>query len=128
MCRKTESDRNAMPVLSAGKLTPLPVGRAAFEKTDEMENGTKKEVGKFEVTDELPQHIKGKQNQNLSSPIHNVCTIAITTKEGSNAARDWIAKTDQSREAIAKKKKNMRRRARRVKAHPKNVTPTRQRR
>ena len=79
MWRKTESDCNAMPVLFAGRLTPLPVGRAAFEKTDEMENGTKKEVVKFDVTEELPQHIKGKQNQNLSSSIHNVCTIAITT-------------------------------------------------
>jgi len=108
MWRKTESDHNAMPVLSVGKLTPLPVGRAAFEKTDKMENGTKKEVVKFDVTEELPQHIKGKQSQNLSSPIHNVCTIAILTKEGSNAARDWSAMTDQSREAIAKKKKNMR--------------------
>ena len=43
-----------------------------------------------------------------------MCTIAITTKEGSNAAREWSAKTNESREAITKKKKNMRRRAQRV--------------
>ena len=116
---RTESDRNAMPELKAGGLTPIPVGRDAFEKADEEENGIKKPAVKFDLTDSLPQHIKGKQSPNLSSPIHNVCTIAILTKEGSNAARDWSNKAEESCEAIVKKKKNIKRKARRVHARKK---------
>ena len=79
--RKTESDRNAMPEVTAGALVQIPVGKEAFEKADEEENGVRKLAVKFNLKDSIPQNIKGKQIPNLSSPIHSVCTIAITIKE-----------------------------------------------
>ena len=77
----------------------IPVGRDAFEKADEEENGVRKPAVKFNLKDSLPQNIKGKQSPNLSSPIHSVCTIIITTKERSNAAREWSDKKKDSRES-----------------------------
>ena len=52
--RKTESDRNAMPEVKAGGLTPIPIGRDAFEKADEEENGVRKPAVEFNLKDSLP--------------------------------------------------------------------------
>ena len=86
--RKTESDPNAMPEVTAGGLVPIPVGRDASEKANEDENGVRKPAVKFDLKESIQQNMKGKQSPNLSIPIHSVCAIAITTKEGSNAARE----------------------------------------
>ena len=111
--RKTESDRNAMPEVTAGVLVQIPVGRDAFEKADEEENGVRKPAVKFNLKDSLPQNIKGKNSPNLPSLLHSVYIIAITIQEGRNAAWEWNDKNQESRESSTKKR-NKSRKARRA--------------
>ena len=62
---------------------------------------------------------KGKTVSNVSQPIHSVCNIAITTQDGSNAARELEEKRRDSRESSAKKKSKSRK-ERRAHAHEKH--------
>ena len=64
---------------------------------------------------------KGKPISNLSEPIHSVCTIAITTQEGSNAAWEWIEMRQYSRESSARKKNKTERTGEHVHVHEINT-------
>ena len=79
-----------------------------MKKADEDLNGEQKAVPKFERKHSLMHNSKGRTNLNSSSPIHSVCTITITTQEGSNAAQEWNHKRHDSRESSTKKKNTSR--------------------
>ena len=98
-------DRNTTLEFTLGAAMTIPEEKEAIEKSDEELNGKRELVPKFEVTHSLTHNCKGKPNSNSSSHIHSVCTIAITTQDGSNAAREWKDKGQESREATTKKRK-----------------------
>ena len=83
-----ESDRNAMPDFTSGVAVRIPEGKKVIEKADKNLNGKRDLVPKFELNHSLIHNGKGKTNQYSSGPIHCVCTIAITTQEGVDAARE----------------------------------------
>ena len=118
--RKVKSDRDTMPNIEAGALVDIPVGRKAVERAHEEENGVSKKVAKFELGKIIPQNIKGKQIQNLPSPVHDVCAIAITTKGGSKTAQAWIDEEHESR-VSGTKKSTRSRKARRAMTRKKRV-------
>ena len=43
-----------MPEVTAGALVMIPVGKEAFEKADEEENGVRKPAVEFNLKDSLP--------------------------------------------------------------------------
>ena len=81
-----ESDRNTKPEfrLAASRKK----SECKEENEEEVENRAcrQKAVPKIELQNSLMY------NGKLSDPIHRVCTIAITTQEGSNAIRKWKEK------------------------------------
>ena len=70
---------------------------------------------KFKLCKSLMHNGKGKPISNSSEPIHSVCTSAITTQEGSNAAQEWSEKRQDSCES-SERKKNKSRKDRRARA------------
>ena len=110
--RNVKSDRNTMPNVGAGEFVDIPVGKEAMERAHEVENGVSKKLVKFELGNVIPQNIKGKQIQNLPSPVHDVCAIAITTKEGCRNAQAWSEEDNESRASGTKKTRS--RKARRA--------------
>ena len=103
MWRKVKSDCNTMPNIEAGAFVDILVRREVVERAHEEENGVSKKVGKFELGKIIPQNIKGKHIQDLPSPVHDVCAIAITTKEGSKTAQALLEEEHESRVSGTKK-------------------------
>ena len=63
---------------------------------------------KFELKHSLMHNGKGNKKSYSSSHIHSVCTNFITTQEGSNVAREWNNKREDSHESSTKKKNKSR--------------------
>ena len=103
-----ESDCNATPDFTPGAAMRIPEGKEAIEEADEELDGRRDPVSKFELNRSLMHSGKGKTNQYASSPIHSVCTTAITTQEGSNAAREWNDKRQETRDSSTKKQNKSR--------------------
>ena len=109
-----ESDCNATPDFTSGEAMRIPGGKEAIEKADEELNGKREPVPTFGLKHSLMHNGKGKPNS--YSSIHSVCTIAITTQEGSNTDREWKDKRQDSRELSTKKRNKSRKNRGRTRA------------
>ena len=69
------------------------------EKDDNVDASKKQAVVKFKQQSSLMFDGKGRNNPNVSEPIHSMCKIVITTEEGSKVTPEWKEVTREADES-----------------------------